>query len=380
MIRAVPALLAITLLAPTLLAGCGGAESEAISQDDRVPVRVLPVERRDLARTVLLSGRLQAKAVVEVQPKLAGRIVRFHRFEGDPVAAGDLLVELDTTELQLELQRAEAAVTQARARRDEARRKHARAVELSGKNILSQANLDTAQAEKDIAEADLQTAVANRDLAAQRVEDARIVAPISGILQNRNHSVGDFAAPTFGGGAAGEGANRGAIFTIIQVDPLLLQVNVPEEDAPRIRHSDEPVPVIIDAYPGEEFFGRVDYVAPSLHPVSFTQAYRLEIPNPNGRLKPGLFARVESVQEVAEDALVVPADALIDLGDSTGVYVVDGGQQARLRAVRTLFIAGNAAAVATGLAEGESVIVEGKSSVRDGTEVRLVFSEPHSGT
>jgi membrane fusion protein (multidrug efflux system) len=360
-------------LAMTGLLGCGGAESGADSKDERVPVRVQPVERRDLVRKVLLSGRLVANAVVEVYPKLTGRIVRFHRREGDTVEAGQVLVELDATELSLELQRAKAVLAQARARRDEARRRHARGVELHEKNILSKANLDTAQADKDIAKADYQTAIANRDLAAQRVADTKIVAPIGGILQDRNHSVGDYAGPALGG------ARTGAIFTIIQADPLLLEVSVPEEDAPRVRARGEAISIMIDAFPGEEFIGVVDYVAPSLHPVSFTQAFRMRLPNPDGRLKPGLYARIESIQEIAEGALVVPADALVDLGDSTGVYVVDDGH-ARLRAVKTLFTAGNAAAVATGLQEGDSVIVEGKSSVREGTEVRLVFAGPQSGT
>jgi membrane fusion protein (multidrug efflux system) len=369
----------LLLAALALLSACGGSDGEASSSDSRVPVRVEPVERRDLTHTVILSGRLRANAVVEVQPKLTGRIVAFHKREGDTVRAGELLVELDTTELALELQRASASLAQARARRDEANRKLARAEELHQKNVLSDAALETARAEAAIVDADRKTAVAGRDLARQRLADARITAPIDGILQDRTHSVGDWATPSLGGGATA-GASRGGIFTLIQVDPLLLDVYVSEQDVARIRQTDEEVQIQVDSIPGDEFVGVVDYVAPSLDPVSFTQLIRLRLPNPDSRLKPGMFARLEAVRDVAEDALVVPADALVDLGDAFGVYVVDERQQARLRPVQTLFIAGNAAAVASGLSEGDQVIVEGKSSVREGTEVRLVSATPRTGT
>jgi len=354
----------LLVLAPAALSGCSGSESVASAPDSRVPVRVEAVARRDLVHTVTLSGRLRANAVVEVQPKLPGRIVAFQRWEGDRVAPGDLLLELDATELRLELQRAEAAVAQAAARRQEAERRLARSTELFQKDVLSQAKLDGTEAEARMAAADLATAAATRDLVRQRLADARILAPIDGVLQDRRYSVGDFVAPA-----------AAPIFTLIQTDPLLLEVNVSEQDSTRVRGDDAPVPIAVDALPGRSFAGVVEYLAPSLDPVAFTQLIRLRVPNPDGALKPGMFARLEAVREVASAGLVVPADALVDLGDGYGVYVVDGDHTARLRQVDVRFVSGNEAAVTVGLAEGEQVIVEGKSSVREGTAVRLVTRE-----
>ncbi len=348
--------------------GCGGVDSGASTQDARVPVRVEPVVRTDLVNRVQLSGRLRAAEVVEVRPKLSGRIVRFHALEGERVEVGQQLVELDTTELALELQRAEAALAQTRARRDEAERKRKRVRELFERKISSRASLDGAEAEAQIAEADRLTARAGRDLARQRLADARITAPIAGVLQERRYSVGDLVTPS---GAEAGGAG-GPIFTLIQTDPLQLEVHVSEKEAPRVARSAEAVPIRVDAFPEREFEGRVEYEAPSLDPVAFTQLIRLRVPNPDGALKPGMFARLEAVRDVAENALVVPADALVDLGDTFGVYVVDERETARLRGVRTHFIAGNQAAIASGLEDGDRVVVEGKSSVREGTEVRIV--------
>lgn len=378
--RRIHAVLLVGLLAPAF--ACGGNEVDASTSDTRVPVRVESVERRDLVHRSTLTGRLRANAVVEIQPKAAGRIVAFHKWEGDSVQAGDLLVELDTTELKLELRRAQAAVAQALARRDEVRRKLVRAEELHDRNVLSKANLETARAEAQIAEADLRNALASRDLARQRVEDALIRAPIDGVLQDRAHSVGDYAVPSLGGSGmpGSRDGGRGPIFTLIQTDPLLLEVNVSEQDAPDARDTNEDFAVNVDAFPGEEFTGTVDYVAPSLDPVAFTQLIRLRVPNRGGQLKPGMFARIEVNRYVADGGLVISADALVDLGDKLGVYVVDEQHVAHLVSVQTHFISGNEVALAAGLEEGDQVITEGKSSVREGTEVRLIFGELQTGS
>jgi membrane fusion protein (multidrug efflux system) len=251
--------------------------------------------------------------------------------------------------------------------------------------VLSNANLETARAEAQIAEANLRTAAAGRDLARQRIEDAHIRAPIDGVLQNRTQSIGDYAVPSFSGsggpsGGGNIGSGRGPIFTLIQTDPLLLEVNVSEQDAPDARNTAEKLVVSVDAFPGEEFSGTVDYVAPSLDPVAFTQLIRLRVPNPNSQLKPGMFARIEVVRYVADEGLVISADALVDLGDSLGVYVVDDQQVAHLVGVQTHFISGNEVALAAGLEEGDQVITEGKSSVREGTEVRLIFGDLRTGS
>jgi membrane fusion protein (multidrug efflux system) len=99
------------------------------------------------------------------------------------------------------------------------------------------------------------------------------------------------------------------------------------------------------------------------------------VPNPDGRLKPGMFARIDIERYAASGGLVISADALVDLGGTLGVYVVDEEQVARLVPVQIHFISGNDVALAAGLEEGDQVITEGKGSVREGTEVRLVFGD-----
>lgn len=374
--RALAALLALALAT----AACAPERSHGEPEDPSVPVRVHPVERRSLARIVTLTGRLQASERVEIRPEVAGRILAFHHREGDAVEAGDLLVELDATDHRLELERADAALAQAEARLEDAERELARTRDLFEQDILSQSALDRAEVEARIARADVKTARAGRNLAAQRLADTKIEAPISGVLQDRRYSAGDLVGPSVsaGGGSGGSGgglAGGAALFTLIQVDPLHVELNVAEKDLPYVRRTDEPIPVRADVWPEREWVGHIDYIAPSLHPQAHTQLVRLRVPNPDAGLKPGMFVRVEATREVAEQALVIRADALVNLGGASGAYVVEG-ERADLRRLEVAFVTGNRAAVTSGLRAGERVVFEGQSSLRDGSRVRVVEPEP----
>jgi multidrug efflux pump subunit AcrA (membrane-fusion protein) len=378
------AIVAVAFASLVIFAGCGRERAESADETARIPVRVHAVEHRDLARTITLSGRLRASERVEIQPKVSGRILAFPHDEGETVEVGDTVAELDPTEHRLEVERAAAAVAQAEARLEEAERALARARELFEQHVMSRAALDGAEVEARIARADLKTARASRNLAAQRLEDTRVTAPIAGVLQERGYSVGDIVGPSFGGGGSkgdagkanrGNGGGGGPIFTLIQLDPLEIEFNVAEQDLPYVQHTESAIPIEIDVYPDREWVGHVAYIAPSLHPQAHTQLIRLRVANADGLLKPGMFARMVGTREVAEDALVVRADSLMNLGGSYGAFVVNGDGTAHLRRLEVAFVTENQAAVIAGLEVGESVVFEGQSNLRDGAAVRIVAPE-----
>lgn len=382
----------LTLLVALATAACGAVGEDSPTNDERVAVRVKRVEQRSLSRRVEVSGRLSANEAVEIRPKTSGRVIAIHRHEGDAVQAGELLLEIDPTESALQRDRAAAMVSQARARLGDTKRVLRRTKELFANGIGSESRLDEAQVRLQIHSAELETARANLSLAETRLAETRIVAPIDGVLQDRTVSVGD----TVGGGSFGgsdgpesrgeEGPSMGgggfgkAVFTLIQVDPLRLEINVAEQDVPYVRQTDTPIPVRVDVWPDREFTGFVEFIAPSLHPVAHTQMIRLRVPNEDRALKPGFFARVYSVRELAEDTLVVPADAIVTLAGATGVYVVNGEGTAHLRPVRRDFESGRFAAVLEGVAAGELVVVEGQSKIRNGTPVRVVQDDVAAGS
>ncbi|MEE2704096.1 MAG: efflux RND transporter periplasmic adaptor subunit [Myxococcota bacterium] len=371
------------LFALVLATACGSADAPE-ARDLSVPVRVEKVDRRSLTRVVEVSGRLIPHEKVQIVPRASGQIVRLHRDEGDYVKAGELLVEIDRQEPELKLARARAAEHQAAARLEETQRVLGRTQELFERNIAARAELDSAKVQARIAAADLEHAVVGRKLAAQRLTDTEIRAPIDGVLEDRSASVGDFVGSRGSGGPPGAngGSNGGGsgsfgsfgepIFTLIQIDPLRLEINVAEQDVPYIEATDVQIPVSVDVYPDREFFGRIDYIAPSLHPLAHTQLIRLVVPNPDHALKPGMFTRIRATRERAQETLVIPAAAIVNLGGVSGVYVVNGTGEAHLRTVETAFSTDEAAAIRSGLQEGEQVVIEGQSNLRDGSRVRIV--------
>jgi membrane fusion protein (multidrug efflux system) len=124
----------------------------------------------------------------------------------------------------------------------------------------------------------------------------------------------------------------------------------------------------VDAYPGEEFMGRIARVSPVLDPATRTAPIEVEIPNPDARLKPGMYARVGITLGTKKEALVVPADAMADLGGRRGVFLVQNGQ-AIFRTVQTGTEQQNAVEVLGGLEEGDEVITTGARALRDGDPV-----------
>jgi RND family efflux transporter MFP subunit len=126
--------------------------------------------------------------------------------------------------------------------------------------------------------------------------------------------------------------------------------------------------VTVDAYPGEEFAGRVARVAPVLDPATRTAEMEIEIPNASGRLKPGMYARVRLISSRKADALVVPKAAVVDSQGRKGVFLVQNNQ-AVFRAVTLGLEEPNRIEITDGLTEGEAVVTTGASALRDGARV-----------
>ncbi len=137
--------------------------------------------------------------------------------------------------------------------------------------------------------------------------------------------------------------------------------------------------VSVDAYPGETFSGRVARVAPVLDPATRTAEMEIEVPNPTGRLKPGMYARVRLISANKDNALVVPKSAMVDAQGRRGVYMVQKGQ-AVFRAVSLGLEEPDRIEVTDGLKEGDEVVTTGASALRDGAKVLLAGpAESRSG-
>ena len=227
------------------------------------------------------TGEFMAPIRSEVAAKVIGNVQRMYVDEGSRVTRGQPLLALDTQYLQLNLQSAEAQTAQAKAALDEAQRDLARKKELIGKGSIPQATYDRSQAVYDQARAGYASANAQASLLRQQIGDSTLRAPITGIVAEKRVDVGQ---------RLGDG---NVAFVVLQISPIKLRFSIPERYLGRVRTGDT-VTARVDPYPGEAFNGTIKTVGGVIDPRTRTMFAEAEFRNSDGRLRPGLFARVEA--------------------------------------------------------------------------------------
>ncbi len=318
----------------------GGAPQAATGAPARGPVTV--EAKRVIVDTVIEDlqavGTLRANEAVIVAPEIAGRVVQIAFKEGDAVKAGDVLVKLDDSVLAAELAKARSDLTLARAN-------HERAIKLAGQGM------GTIRA-RDEARGAFEAAQANLALAEARLKKATIRAPLSGVLGLRSVSVGAYVAP-------GE-----RIVELADIDPIKLDFRVPELALTALRRG-QTVNVTVDALPGRTFEGEIYAIDPIVDVAGRAIRLRAHIPNAEGALSPGLFARVRLVVERRPDAILVPEAAVFGREGQQFVYRVVDDRAALTRVVLGKRRPGQVE-IREGLQAGDVVVTAGHQQVREG--------------
>lgn len=309
----------------------GAAATAAGDGPPPAVVEAHPVQIGTLAIAYETLGTLRAPERVELRPVEAGQIVAIGFGDGDQVEAGQVLVELEAS-------RERAALDEAIALRDEARRQFELATNLVERGSGTENEL--ARTRNALAAAEARVALAQGEL-----DRLRIVAPFAGKVTRKLVTVGATIGP----------ADSVAVLTA--VDPLRVSAGIPESYLGRIRE-DLALRASTPAFPDREFGGRVVYVSPEVDPTTRSVLVEAEIDNPDGLLRPGQSLSVAATVGTVDDALTVPEQALIHEGDRISVYVVEEGKA--LRRDVTLGERGEGRVVVTeGLEAGDLVVTTG---------------------
>lgn len=304
------------LVAIVAVTASGAAYYRANTQQS-VAYATAPVMRGSIVQLVAATGTLQAVTTVQVGSQVSGTIKALRADFNSEVKKGEVIAELDPSLFQTQVEQARASLVRLEADVDRARvdvadtqAKLERAEELSARQLISRADLDTArtaaqQAEAAVKSAQAQVTQAQAVLNQNQVNlDHTIIrAPIDGIVISRNVDVGQTVASSL----------QAPTLFVIANDLTRMQVNasIDESDIGRIA-AGQPVTFSVDAYPGEKFSGHVSQVR--LDPkvdsnvVSYTTI--IDVPNPNVKLKPGMTATVSVETARADDVLKVPTSAL----------------------------------------------------------------------
>jgi RND family efflux transporter MFP subunit len=229
---------------------------------------------------VVATGEFVAPVRSELAVRMPGRVGQVFVDEGHKVQKGQPLLRLETQYLELDLKRTEADVARAKAAADDAERDFKRKQELLAKDSVAKAAYDRSQTAFASAKAATQSAEAARDLAKQHLEDAVLRSPITGVIAEKRTDVGERMG------------DASVAFVVVQTSPIKLRFRLPERYLANVRNG-QIVRASVDPYPGEVFQGRVTQVSGVVDSATRTVAVETELPNRDGRLSPGLFARVE---------------------------------------------------------------------------------------
>src|SRR3954463_2606843 len=334
------------------LAACGrGRGAQAAEGQKTRAVKTEPAQIRDVRRQVDVVGTLAAREEVVVSAEVDGRVARLAHDLGDRVSSGDALIELDQEKLQYRAEAQRAALEQARARYGaasdgdlppldqvptvvstsaqmyDAQTQLERAKNLASRNLVSRSDLETAQTRFDTAKsahdqalasarqlrADIESQSSSLRLAQRNLRDAVIRAPFDGYVAERLVSQGQYVQP------------QAPVMRIVRLQPLKLTAEVPEKFAPWIETGRE-MTVKVDAFPGQVFTGKVVRISPSVNLKSRAFAIEGEIPNTDGRLKPGTFARVQITTDRVERAVTIPVASVQSRYGTNRVFLVQNGQ------------------------------------------------------
>jgi membrane fusion protein (multidrug efflux system) len=345
--------LAAALLAAAL--GCGAEQAEAPIAP---PVTVHPVVALDVEDRIEATGQLVARDHASIAAEVAGRITEILVEEGAPVRAGEPVLAIDPERRNLERDSARARVDEARAAQREQEREFKRVSELRERGVASQSQFEQSQTAVTLARARVAAAEAELGVLDRALRDASVSAPFDGLVVRRFVSRGEYVTP------------GSKLFELVALDPIEVEFHVPEVDSGRIA-AGQTVDVRVAPFPDESFEGTVVVVSPAIDPKSRTLRVKARLENDDGRLRPGLFARIDLGVAVRERVPMILEEAVLRRAEGTIAFrAVDGGRVERV-GLETGAHQGGYVEVVKGLAPGDLVVTRGGDRLVDGELVTL---------
>jgi membrane fusion protein (multidrug efflux system) len=333
-------------------AACAGGRADGIPGETQgeipAPVSVLQLEPAGLTEHLEVSGLLEPWLEVDVTSELGGRVESVGFGDGQRVAEGRVLARVGTDLLEAARAEAEAVLLGAQA-------DYERAQKLFEREAISRQQLVSATSVYEAAKA-------QAEQARLRVERSVVRAPVSGVALRREVEAGEVLSP----GAP--------VTTLHQLHRLKAAGGIPESDVAAFEVGDEAV-VEVDAYPGETFSGRIHFIGPAAAGASRTFPVEVALENADGRLRPGMIARLSLVKQRLDGVVVIDRDVLQDRDEGRAAVVVEG-ESARIRPVTLGASEGNRVVVESGLAPGEWLVISGQRGLADGQKVEIVERRP----
>ena len=337
----------LSTLAIAVLAGCSGKKDsdKDTSVVEAIPVKVQKLEKENIARTLDYTANLQADEQVYYAPAATGRIEKIYVEVGDRIKKGQLLVEMDRTNLQ-----------QAEVQLKNLETEYNRAKMLNETQSISKQAYDAAVTQYEVAKS-------NVDFLK---ENTRMLAPFNGVVTGKYFENGEVYT-----GAAFGGASKPSIIAIEKINPLKAYVNLSEQYFLSVKKGTK-VELKSSLYPDRIFEGQVSIVYPTIDPASRTFTVEVKIPNDDEALRPGMYGTINFFIGNTE-TVVVPAIAVLKLQGANDRYVFINkeGKSKRVSVILGKRFEDKIELISDEIQEGDELIVVGQGRVIDGSPITI---------
>ncbi len=346
----------IPVLAVILLSGCGSKDDNKLNGDKTISVTVSEAKKGGISAKTVITGKVTPLSEVVIIPKIGGKVAQVPVDVGARVKKGDLLVKLDTTDLDVSpgagiqgLQNAKLSHDQAVLNYRNAKDNYERLKSLYNEGAVSVQQLEQAELAYNLARNQL-------DNISNQIAQATITSPIDGEVATRNINPGVRVGVTQ------------PVMSVVNIDKVYIEGTVAESDISVVKEGQK-VSVKVDAA-GGSFQGAVKTLSPVANPQTKGYPIKIEIDNGNRKLRPGMFAEILLVTRDKQDVVVIPREALVTRGSDKVLYVVKNSA-AEERTVETGVEAEDKVEIVKGLAAGEKFVIEGQHSLYDKAKVSV---------
>ena len=334
--------------------GCARKETKTV-EEKVINVATKPAEKRSIRPFVESIGTLIPYEEVTISSELDGLLKDISIDEGVAVSKGTILTTIDDTDYNLEVKRAEAALKQSEASLSNTLVDYKRKDTLYKEGLATREEFDEVSTKLSLAEAEIDKAKVTLSLAKQKLSKTKVYSPISGVVKEKKVSTGDYVR------------NGSPLFMIIQINPVKLSFTVPEKDIGKLQAGQD-VLFKVDPFPDKEFKGSLSVIYPSLDEKTRTLQVEALVPNPEGALRPGLFAKVTLYTGISTAAVVIPVTAILYEAEKTKVFIVEK-DRAMEKYVKTGNKYGDVMEIIDGLKEGDKVVLAGQQNLSEGIKV-----------
>lgn len=347
--------LIILCLCSVLLAGCANGASEEEETVLRT-VEVAAVGIDSISNDFSYSGKAAASKEISVVPTIPGEVMNYFFEVGDTVRENQVLFTVDSSDLNDKLRSAEASYNASKLNLENAEKTYTNNKVLFQGGIISETEMDQIKLSYESAKANIESLEVNLDILKKQINDCSVTSPMSGVIVSRNVERGGFASQTT------------PAYVIMDLSTIKVEVGVSEQ-AINVIHVGDKVQVTMSAVSDTPLIGKISTISPASSQTG-TYSVKVELDNKDGAIKSGMLADVNFVKEKADDAIILPRDAVLTKNGEFYVYIVEG-DIAKKTPVTTGIETGETIQITSDLPEGAQIVTRGQTYLSDGEQVSI---------